>query len=289
MAKYKIFVDTSADMPIELAQKNDIGIISFLSVFGEESYVTGVELTNAEFYKKLSESDKIPTTSQTPYADFYDILLKASLENDTVIYFTISSKASGQHNTACMIRDEILEGDNPNADIRIVDTLKFSAFITDVALHAKELLDSGMDVDETLSDCKKFLESYRAYILVDTLKYLEKGGRINKTSAIVGTLLDIKPVLTIKDGLIEVVEKLRGKKKVFKKLIELIKECPEFDEENPEFILVQSSEEYGQEMRELLKEEFGIDDVKYYLEIGPIVGTHIGPGTLGVVFKLKDK
>ena len=289
MAKYKIFVDTSADIPMDLAEKNDIGVISFLSIFGETSYVTGVEISNEEFYKKLTSSDEIPTTSQTPYADFYDTLLKASLENDTVIYFAISSKASGQYNTACMIREEILEGDNPNADIRIIDTQKFSAYITAAALYAKELLDGGMGIDETLEKCYKYLNSYEAYMLVDSLKYLEKGGRINKTSAIVGTLLDIKPVLTIKDGLIEAVEKLRGKKKLCKKLVELMKENPDFDDENPEFFIVQSDEDTGEEMRELLIEEFGIDDVKLYLEFGPVVGTHIGPGCIGVVFKLKDK
>ena len=91
MAKIKIFVDTSADMPEDLAKEKNIGIIRFMSIFGEKAYVTGTELSNAEFYKKLEEFGDIPKTSQTPYADMYDILLNASLENDTVIYFTISS------------------------------------------------------------------------------------------------------------------------------------------------------------------------------------------------------
>ncbi len=289
MSKYKIFVDTGADMPVEIAEKNDIGIISFLSVFGETSYVTGTELSNADFYKKLEESNDIPTTSQTPYGDLYDILKDASLENDVVIYFTISSKASGQHNTALMIRDEILENDNPNADIRIFDTMKFSVFIAGAALYAKELLDGGMGVDETLEECRKYIDSRDVYILVDTLKYLEKGGRINKTSAVVGTLLDIKPVLTLRNGLVEQVDKIRGRKKLYKKLIELIRDNPDFDDENMEFSVVQSNEEYGEEMKALLKDEFGIDDVKYYFELGPVIGTHIGPGTIAVVFKLKDK
>ena len=85
MAKYKILVDTSADMPEDIAKRYDIGIISFMSIFGDESYVTGTELSNSDFYKKLEEFGKIPKTSQTPYADFYDILKNASLENETVI------------------------------------------------------------------------------------------------------------------------------------------------------------------------------------------------------------
>lgn len=286
MGTYKIFVDTGSDIPEELAKENGIGLIRFLSIFGETSYVTGTELPNEKFYQMLEASEEIPTTSQTPYADFYDILKNASDEFDTVIYFALSSNASGQYNTACMIRNEILE-DNPNADLRIIDTKTFSVYITAMALYAKELLDSGVSVDEMIAKCEEYRDSWKAYILVDTLKYLEKGGRINKTSALIGTILDLKPVLTINNGLIEGIDKLRGSKKVFKKLLKLIRENPDFDSENCEFMMAHSSNEYAEEMTELIKQEFGVDGVKLSLGFGPIVGTHIGPGTIGVLFKLK--
>lgn len=286
MGTYKIFVDTGADMLEDIAEKNGIGVIRFLSIFGDTSYVTGTEMTNDKFYEMLEKSDTIPTTSQTPYADFYEQLKEASLSYDTVIYFALSSNASGQYNTACMIRNEILEEDNPNADIRIFDTKTFSIYISATALYAKELLDGGMDIDAVLEKCREYINSWQCYILVDTLKYLEKGGRITKTSAIVGSLLDIKPVLTIKNGLIEPVEKLRGNKKLFKKLINLIRENPDFDDEKCEFMIGHSNDEYGQEVKALIKEEFSVD-IKGYFELGPIIGTHIGPGTLGVLFRLK--
>ena len=186
-----------------------------------------------------------------------------------------------------MIRNEILEEDNPNADIRIFDTMKFSAYCTGVAVYAAELLAAGESVDGVLEKCHEFINQWEVYILVDSLKYLEMGGRITKTSAIVGSLLDIKPVLTIRDGLIVPIEKLRGKKNLYKKLINLIRDNPDFDPVPNEFMIVQSNEEYGEEMRDLLKEEFGIEDVKYYLEFGPVIGTHIGPGTLAVLFRIK--
>lgn len=286
MGTYKIFVDTGADIPEDVAEKNGIGVIRFLSIFGETSYVTGTEMTNDKFYEMLEKSDTIPTTSQTPYGDFYEQLKEASLSYDTVIYFALSSNASGQYNTACMIKNEILEEDNPNADIRIFDTKTFSLYIGATALYAKELLDNGMDVDEVLEKSRAYIDSWQCYILVDTLKYLEKGGRITKTSAIVGSLLDIKPVLTINNGLIEPVEKLRGSKKVFKKLINLVRENPDFDDKKCEFMIGHSNDEYGQEVKSLIKEEFGVD-IKGYFELGPIIGTHIGPGTLGLLFRLK--
>lgn len=288
MSRVKIFVDTCSDITDEIAEKYNIGIIRLLSIFDEKSYVTGTELSNGEFYKMLEESEGLPTTSQTPYADMYDILKSAAEEYDSVIYFAMSSKASGQYNSARMICGEIKE-ENPNADIHIVDTMRFSVYITAAAVYAAELTAAGESVESTIQKCMEMMEEWQAYILVDTLKYLEKGGRITKTSAIVGTLLDIKPVLTVNDGLIEPLEKIRGRKKLYKKLIELIRENPEFDDENPEFMIAQSSEEYGREMCELLKEEFGISDVKYYLEFGPVVGTHIGPGTLAVLFRHRKK
>ncbi len=285
MGKYKIFVDTGADMPEATAKEHDIGVIRFMSIFGEESFVTGTELSNDEFYKKLEAADEIPTTSQTPYADFYDILKKASDEYDTVVYFALSAKASGQYNTACMIRNEILE-ENPKADLRIIDTNTFSIFIAATALYAKELLDGGEDIDKALEKAEEYKNSWQCYILVDTLKYLEKGGRITKTSAIVGSLLDIKPVLTINEGLIEPIEKLRGSKKLYKKLVNLIRANPDFDDEKCEFMIAHSSDEYAKNMSDMIKEEFG-SDISMCLKFGPIVGTHIGPGTLGVVFRLK--
>lgn len=285
MAKIKIFVDTGADMPEETAREKNIGILRFMSIFGEKSYVTGTELSNVEFYKRLEEYRNIPTTSQTPYADMYDALSEASRENDTVIYFALSSKGSGQYNTARMVSEEIREG-NPNADIRIVDTMTFSAYISMGALYACGLAEKGENVDAIIEKTLEYMKTWEVYILVDSLKYLEKGGRITKTSAIVGTLLDIKPVLTIRNGLIEPLEKIRGKKKVFKKLMELIKENPSFDKEKNEFLIVESDKEYASEVRGLIKEEFDTAPTMEF-EFGPVVGTHIGPGTLAVLFRVK--
>ncbi len=285
MAKIKIFVDTGADLSEQVAKEKNIGILRFMSIFGEESYVTGTELDNKAFYEKLEEFGDIPKTAQTPYGDMYDALFEAAKENDTVIYFTISAKASGQYNTARMITEEIKE-EYPDADIRVVDTNRFSVYISKAALLATELAEQGKDADEIIEACLEEMEHWVAYILVDSLKYLEKGGRINKTSAIVGSLLDIKPVLTVANGLIEPVEKLRGKKNMFKKLIRLATEHPQFDSEKPDIWVVHSSEEYAKETIEIMEEELGYGPSTVY-ELGPVVGTHIGPGVLAAFFKIK--
>ena len=286
MADIKLVVDTSADMPEELLKKHDIGIVRFLTVFGETSYVSGTELTNKEFYEKLVNSQTLPTTSQTPYADMYDYLLEE--RHDTVIYFTISSKGSGQNHTAHMVVDEIKEKDNPDADIRIVDSMSYSVYIASAAVHAAELAEGGADADTVIKAFYDYMKQWEVYLIVDDLKYLQKGGRITKTTAIVGALLDIKPVLTIRNGLIEPLDKLRGKKKIIKKLIALIKDNPKFDETQKEFIVIDNDSAVGEEVINSLKEEFGDITLTMYSEFGPIVGTHTGPGCFAVLFKMKE-
>lgn len=286
MKKVKIFVDTAADMTEELRKEFDIDIINFLSVFGDTSYVAGEELTNEEFYKKLEESEKIPTTSQTPPAVMYETLQNAAEEADSVVYLTLSSKASGQYGNAKMNAEIIME-ENPDADIRIVDSMNFSVYIAEAAIRLRTLLNDGVELDEAIPKALEVNDEYEAYLLVDTLKYLEKGGRITKTAAIVGGLLDIKPVLSVRHGLIEPIEKLRGKKKLQQKLVELMRENPEFDEESKEFMVIDSDKENGDKLAEVLCEEFDIPAVKRRYSFGPIVGTHTGSGAFAVLFKKK--
>ncbi|MBE7015206.1 MAG: DegV family protein [Ruminococcaceae bacterium] len=286
MKKIKIFVDTGADLPLDAAKEFDIDCINFLCVFGDESYVALEELSNEEFFKKLLAADKLPTTSQTPPATMYEKLYNAAKEYDTVVYYTLSSKASGQYNNARLNCEQILE-ENPDADIRIIDTMSFSIYIGEAAIRLRKLLNAGMDIDEAIPESLKFIEANDAYVLVDDLKYLEMGGRITKTAAIVGGLLDIKPVLGIRNGLVEPLEKIRGKKKMYHKLMELIRENPEFDENSGEFYVVDSNKEYGDKMIETLKEEFGIENIVRRYEFGPIIGTHIGDGAVAVMFRKK--
>ena len=246
--------------------------------------MAGEELSNAQFYEMLSESDELPKTSQTSPAVMYEKLAEAAKEYDAVVFFTISKNASGEYNNA-RLQAEAVKEEYPGCDIRIVDTMTFSAYIGETAIRFRELLNDGMDIDEALDGALLTLSRYEVYILVDSLKFLEKGGRIKKTAAIVGELLEIKPVLGIRDGLIEPIEKIRGRKKMFKKLIELIAESPVLDSEAKEFIIVDSNRDYGDEAEALIKEEFdGARIVRRY-EFGPIIGTHIGNNALAVLFK----
>lgn len=285
MADIKIIVDSGSDIPQEIADKYDIGIISFLSIFGDEQYVQRVEITNEEFFDKLEEYDGIPTTSQTPFGDMLDYFKKQCSEHESVIYFALSSAASGQYQTANLVKSEI-EEENPNADFHIIDSQKFSLYISQTAVHAAQMVKDGKSVDEIITECEKYIKTWRCYLLVDTLKYLEKGGRLSKAAAFVGTMLDIKPILTIEHGLVESLDKLRGKKKLLDKLIAKIQDDSDFDTENPKFLIVQSDEDKGQEVCEKLRDEYGEDCIEMYGEFGPLIGTHVGRGAIAILAKI---
>ena len=282
----KILIDTGADMPKEIIEKYNLGVLSFMSIFGEKSYKSGVDITNAEFYDMLESYDDFPTTSQTPPAEMYECFLKETSEHDAVIYFTLSSKGSGQNHTAHMMREDVLE-ENPDAKLYIVDTMSYSVYIAKTVEQAAQMAVDGKTPEEIIDFCENYIKGWKAKLVVDDLTYLEKGGRINKTAALVGSLLDIKPVLTIKDGLVESDDKLRGKKKIVDKLIASIEASDEFDSDNLEFAIVQSDDEKGKEAVMKLEEKFGEGCVTLYTEFGAIVGTHVGRGALGILYRIK--
>ena len=287
MAKIKIIIDTAADMPEADIKKYNFGVLRFMSVFGEKSYESGKDITNEEFYTMLDKSKKIPTTSHTPYMTIYETFEKAAKENDTVIYFTISSKASGQNHTAHMVAEEVVEN-NPDANIKIEDTLNFTAYISYAAIEAAKKFDAGReDIDKVIEESLEDMNKWKAYFLVDDMKYLEKGGRINKTTAVVGSLLDIKPVLTINDGLVAFEDKLRGKKKVLDKLIAKMEDDEAFDADANRFLIVHSDIDAGNDLKEKLEENYGEGSVEGMYEIGAIVGTHLGRGAVAVLFRTK--
>ena len=283
----KIITDTSADLNREDIEKYGIEVLSFRSIFGDEVYNSGVDLTNDEFFEKLANSPSLPTTSQTPPQEMYDIFKKAAESFDEVIYFCISSKGSGQYNTACMLREQLLE-EKPDAKLFIVDTRAYSVYIGKASIYAAQLAAQGLGAEEIIEKAKELIRCWHCLLLVDDLTYLQKGGRIKKSTAVLGTMLDIKPVLMVQDGMIEAEDKLRGSKKIVSKLVSKIEENGDADTDAPEFLVVHSDEERAAELCEKLEEIYGSGTVSMICRFGPIIGTHVGSGAFAVVYKTKE-
>ncbi|MDO4618581.1 MAG: DegV family protein [Clostridia bacterium] len=283
MKKIGLMIDTAADMPKEYIDKYDLKVINFMVTFGDESFIAHEEISNEEFFDKVHNSGIHPKTAQTPFQTLYDGLLEAAKECETLIFFTLSSKGSGQYQSGVLAAKQIME-EHPELDIRVVDTMTFSLFIAGGVLYAAKLIEEGKNADEVVDLTVKYINTWDVCFLVDDLNYLQRGGRIKKTTAVIGSMLDIKPVLGVEDGIIASKAKLRGKKKLGKKLIELIKEDEGFDPNDNDFMFVHNNPGLVEETKQIIKEEFN-KDVMIIQEIGPVIGAHTGPGVFAVFYR----
>ncbi len=287
MLNIKYFVDSAADITRDFAAENNIGVLGMPILFEDGAYLDWTELSGNAFYEKLAASKTIPTTAQVPVPTIDTAFRDALQSHDAIVYFALSSKGSGTYQAANLVKNDILT-EFPGAKIEIVDSLAYSLYIVAMLMEAMELNRQGKSLEEIVAGAKKRREYSDTVVVVDTLKYLEKGGRINKASLIMGTLLDLKPVLSVRGGVMESIDKFRGSKTVIPKIIQKMKDL-NIDESYKQFFIVHSNaSERAQALWDAIRAEFGADStLVMQSEIGATVGTHIGPGTLAVFFKTK--
>lgn len=199
-----IITDSASD--IVGNQRGDLTILPMTITFGETQYQDGVNLSHRDFYEKLIEGDTLPVTSQIPPYDFEQAIQKATQNGDPVIVITLSSKLSGTWQSAC------IAADNCNGTVYVIDSENVAVgerVLVDYALHLK---DGGMDAEAIVEELNRAKKDIRLIALLDTLEYLQKGGRISKTAAFAGGLLSIKPVVAIENGEVVILGKARGSK-----------------------------------------------------------------------------
>lgn len=279
MAKVRIVVDSTADIPPEIRQRLGIEMVPLKVHFGTETYLDSITITSEQFFKMLSEAKEMPTTSQPSPVDFLEKYKKLLEEPDTaIISIHLSAAFSGTYQSAVLAKS-LLGGE---ADIRIVDSKTASLGIGLLAMAAAEAAQSGADADECIRVIQNLKRETRLYFLVDTLEYLHKNGRIGKASAVFGSLLNIKPILSIHDeeGTIYPVDKVRGSRKAMNRIVELLKN--DFDGKEIDVAIVHAnSEASAKELEEVMRDSFNVRNTSYFT-LGPVIGTHVGPGTLGL-------
>lgn len=284
--KTAIVADSTAYLSEELIEKYDIYIIPLSVVMGEETYRESVDITTEEFFEKMANMDTLPTTSQPSIGDY--ILLLESLYRDgytDVISFHLSSKISGTCQSA-VSAGESVEGIN----VHVVDS-EVAAFVQGfLALYAAQNKDK-MSLEALLENVEemKKKENTNAYFIVDTLTNLQKGGRLSNAQALVGSLLKVKPILDFEDGMIVPYEKIRTKKKAKKKVQEVFgQEIENHQNKNITAVIIHSNaEEEGREWKAELESLH--PHVKFTLSyFGPVIGTHLGEGALGLGYTTYD-
>lgn len=275
--KTRIIVDSTADLLPELKQR--VYTVPLTVHFGEEEYIDGVTIDHKAFYEKLVETDVMPSTSQATPAGFAAEYEKAAMAGESAVVITISGKLSGTYQSAVIAAEEY-------ENVHVVDSGSAaigSAILTELAL---DLVDQGLSGREIAARLEAEKENVVIVALVDTLEYLKRGGRISKTVAVAGTLLNIKPVLSVVMGEIQVLGKARGSKMGNNLLVQEIEKAGGVDFARPVLLGYTGLSDalllkYIDDSRHIW--EKGLETVRY-TTVGSVIGTHIGPGAVAVAF-----
>jgi len=275
----KIITDTTSGLPLELAQAHDIPVLPQIIIFGEETYRDDTEMDTRMFLQKLRASPTLPKTAAPPPALYNPIFERLLAEGyRTIICLHPSSELSGTVRSALTAAQDF-----PGADIRVVDTRTVAAPLATVVLLAARWAREGVDADTIIARVQDMLARQRVYFVVDTLEYLHRGGRIGGAQALLGGLLQVKPILTLRDGRVEPFEQQRTQKRALSRLQELVlEECPS----TPESYLAVMHADAEATARELAADfsaQLGIPDIPIY-ELPPAIVTHAGPGVLAVSY-----
>ena len=283
MSKILLMTDSGSDIDKVLAKEYDIMILPFKYSFdGENYYLDGIDQTLEEFYAMERTSEQIPKTAQVTPVEFEEIFEKAYSDGfDTVIYTSISSAASGTYQNACMMARQAMD-EHEGFRIEVIDTKTYSGLYGMAVIEGAKMLKAGKSADEIIERIKAIAYSSNAMFLTGDLTHLKKGGRINAATFAVANVLDIKPILTIKDGLVVQGGKIRGSKNLFKKLVASAEEMGNF-EEGRVFTIHTCQYEKAAMLRSAIAENYPNMNIGDLL-IGPTIGCHAGPDLLGIVY-----
>ena len=276
----RIITDSASDITQAEAREQTLTVIPLKTIFGEQEYLDGVTLDHETFYHKLIESDVLPTTSQISPFDYEERFRKSVERGDDVLCITVSSKLSGCYQSACIAAEEF------PGRVAVVDSLNVAIGERILVQLACKLRDEGKSVAEISESLNERKHHIRLIALLDTLEYLKKGGRISSAAALAGSLLSIKPVIAIEDGLVSILGKARGSKNGNNMLRDLVEKSGGIHFDMP-FALAYTG------LEDTLLQKYIADSANLYegqvarlpiYPIGSTIGTHVGPGAIAVAF-----
>jgi len=274
----RIITDSTSDISFTEAEKMGVTVVPLKVLFGENEYREGIEITIDDFYEKLVRAEKLPTTSQPSPDDFREYFQQAKETGDSVIVLLIASKFSGTMQSAMIAKDMV-----DYEDIHIIDSLTTITGLRLLVEHAVRMREQNKDVKLIVDTINQLKDRIVLLAMVDTLEYLHKGGRLSKSSAILGSLLKFKPIITVKDGAIGVVGKERGTNKGIARILEIIDEVGEMDPAYPVYFGFTGEDSKGLLLMNKVSEKYGLHNTSLY-PVGCVVGTHVGPGACVITY-----
>jgi DegV family protein with EDD domain len=274
----KIITDTTCGLPYSVLKERGIPVIPQIVIFGEESFHDDEEFNTAVFLEKLKASKELPKTAAPEPPLYYPIFENAKKSGECVIVVAPTGKASGTVRSAQTAALEY-----PGVDIRVVDTRTISCNLGSLVLVADDMAKVGKSADEIMAKLNNLIPRGQIYFLVDTLEYLAKGGRIGGAKRLLAELLEIKPILQIKDGQVESFEQHRTRKRALARLMEVVTEQFKGGEDFHLCVLQVEAEKEAEVLVQELKSRMNFQNIPIY-ELPPAIVVHAGPRAMGVGF-----
>jgi DegV family protein with EDD domain len=273
----KVVTDSTADLSPWLAKELGITVVPVYLRFGDEVFHDRVDITEDEFYIRLLRDPIHPSTTQPSPQDFTDVYKKLAQEADGIISIHVSSKLSGTCNSAIRGK-EIVERKCP---IEVIDSQVVTMGLGQLAIAANTLAKSGKSLQQVVAEVKKMIPGIHVLALLDTLKYLALGGRIGKVQALLGSVLNVKPMLTIKDGVLAPAGRVRSRAKGIDNLFQFVKNAVDIQDLA---VVHNTTPDEAQTLVGRLGSVFPVEKIRLS-KLGPALGVHTGPGILIVIFR----
>lgn len=276
-----IVADTLSSIPVEEAKRLNLPYLPQIIIFGEQSFRDDSEIDSETFLQKLKTSKELPTTAAPSPALYHPIFESLSKTGEPILVICPSSKVSGTVRSA-----EVAAQDFPIADIHILDSPLVGAGLGTIVKQSLQWAQEGIDIRSLIDRINELASRNRTYFLLDTLEFLRRGGRIGAAKALMGGILQVKPLLAFRNGQVEPVESQRTKNKAVTRMIEIVlKECPH---DESAFLSVQEggSKEEAMKLAEELKNQMNLKEIPMYT-VPPAILVHGGPNVLGVSYFVK--
>jgi DegV family protein with EDD domain len=271
----RIVTDSTSDLPPELASELGISVVPLSVIFGDDVYRDKVDITHDLFYEKLVSSKVLPTTSAPSVGDFLEVYEPLLKETDEIVAIHLSSKLSATYNNACQAAQYLADR---GARIEVIDSLSVSFGIMFMAIAAARAASAGATVEEIRTLVESMIPRTHIFVVLDTLEYVRRGGRIGRARAFLGAVMRVKPILSFRGGEVHPEERVRTKSLALERMFQIATSYPRATDVG---IGYSTNAQEAEELRRRL--EAALPGAKIHVaRLGPVLGVHGGPGTLGI-------
>ena len=275
----KIVTDSTADLSPELIKELGITVVPLYVRFGKDVYRDREEITEDDFYQRLLQDPTHPTTTQPTPQDFAEVYRQLSSKADGIISIHISEKLSGTCSSALQGKKLVEKG----CPIEVIDSKTTSMALGLLVMAAATIAKTGKSLPQVAEDVKQIVSSVKLLVIFDTLKYLAKGGRIGKAKSLLGSVLNVKPILTIKDGEFVPVGQVRSRSKGIERLFDFAKDTADIEDLA---VIYSTTPDEAKSLAERISSTLSLKQARI-ARLGPVLGVHGGPGVLAVAFRKK--